>query len=239
MPWGDRSKRWRTIWWGGGDLSREEKVIAGILHRLVRSGRAVESLFYRLFLGRKGQGLPVLQATWEAQYRTGHWDIFDSIGELHRYSVIAGYIRSLFSSPSILDVGCGYGRLLVFLQGVPFKQYVGIDLSSEAINRARLYAGANITLETADFTEWDSPSRFEAIVFNESLYYARYPVGVLLRYAGLLEPDGVIIVSMFRHKNTPIIWKDIEKHFAVVDSVEVKNRLAEVIDIKALRRKAV
>ena len=214
------------------------------MRRLMRQAlRAVGLAYYQIFLGPRGYGRPVPADAWECQYRVGHWDIFESSDELPRYALIAAYVRNHPVPPAVLDVGCGYGRLLAELEGFPLREYVGIDLSAEAINKARARERDRerdkVAFEVADFTEWRPPSRFDIVVFNETLYYASRPVQVLSRYFDALEEHGLVIVSMFRHRNTMIIWKDIARRFLAVDAVEVKNGKGELTDIRVLKKATV
>jgi 2-polyprenyl-3-methyl-5-hydroxy-6-metoxy-1,4-benzoquinol methylase len=186
-------------------------------------------------------GRPVPREAWDRQYRDGAFEFLDSIDELAHYVIIAGYVRTLFTRPAILDVGCGHGRLVEVLEGFPFKQYHGIDVSSEAIRRGERRATKKATFAVADFDAWNPPQRFDVIVFCESLNYARHPASTLLRYARALERSGAIIVSLFRYRKPGGLgkrtWKNIEAHFGTVDSTTVTNHTGQTWDIKVLRQK--
>ena len=182
-------------------------------------------------------GRPLPRGTWDRQYREGALEFLDSIGELAHYMVIAGYVHYLFKSPTILDVGCGHGRLADLLEAFSFESYVGIDLSPEAIERAELRQKKNTRFHVADFDEWNPTERFVVMVFCESLNYAKHPAYALLRYARALESNGAIIVSLYRHPNHGRIWKNIEKYFRTVDSTTVTNHTGQTWDIKVFRQK--
>ena len=47
----------------------------------------------------------------DGQYKNGTWDYLWSIGELARFSVVAGYCRFLRPGGAILEIGCGEGVL--------------------------------------------------------------------------------------------------------------------------------
>lgn len=182
-------------------------------------------------------GRPLPPETWDRQYREGALDFLDSLGELAHYAVTAGYLRSLFTFPTILDVGCGHGRLLDLLEAFSFKSYVGIDLSVEAIRRATVRSRENTRFYVADFDQWEPTGRFTVIVFCESLNYAKHPVSALLRYARSLERNGGIIVSLYRHRNHGKIWRNIDRFFATVDSTTVRNRKRQTWNIRVLQTK--
>ncbi len=202
-----------------------------------RTTRIAERLYYLFVGGPRGHGKPLPKKTWESQYKQGHWDYLHSLDEVARYMVIVGYISYLHQSPRVLDVGCGQGRLLEFLGAFGFRSYRGIDLSSEAIKKSEP-TSENVRFEVADFEKWKSPERFDVVVFNESLYYARRPVEVLLRYQHYLNERGSMIVSIFRTGHRRAIWRVLNKHFAIVNSTMVKNHQGQVWDIQVIRPKA-
>jgi len=181
-------------------------------------------------------GRPVPRETWDRQYRAGAWESLDSIDEFAHYMVIAGYVHYLFESPTILDVGCGQGRLVELLAAFSVKSYLGIDLSTEAIKQAQLREQHHTRFRVADLNEWNPTRRFSVIVFCESLNYAVHPVSTLLRYARTLERNGAIIVSLYRHRNHGRIWKNAERHFRTADSTTVINHKGQTWDIRVLRQ---
>jgi len=154
--------------------------------------------------------------------------------------VIVGYIHSMskHKSPAVLDIGCGYGLLLEVLSPFGFESYLGIDWSSEAIKRAEPLVTAKAKFEVADFEKWEAPRSFDLIVFNESLYYAKRPVDVLLRYSRLLNENGLMIVSIFRTGLRRAIWKSLDKYFAVIHSTMVKNPRGQISDVRILQLRA-
>ncbi len=180
-------------------------------------------------------GRPVPQNAWDQQYRAGVWNSLDTIDEFAHYMVIAGYVHSLFSSPTILDVGCGHGRLMRLLTPFGFGKYLGIDLSNEAIARARVWEKSNARFLVADLNEWNPAGRFSVIVFCESLNYAIHPVATLVRYAQALERNGAIIVSLYRHRNHRRIWKNAERYFVIRDSTTVTSQKRHTWDIRVLQ----
>jgi 2-polyprenyl-3-methyl-5-hydroxy-6-metoxy-1,4-benzoquinol methylase len=159
----------------------------------------------------------------------------DSIDEFAHYMVIAGYVRFLFASPSILDVGCGQGRLAELLAVFSITRYFGMDLSAEAIQQARRRVRTQARFRVADLNEWNPPGRFSVIVFCESLNYAIHPVSTLVRYARALKRNGAIIVSLVRHRNHGMIWRNAARYFRTADSTTVINLQGATWDIRVLR----
>ena len=172
---------------------------------------------------------------WDYKYSHNEWDYIakDSI-ELGRTSLIGmllkNYLRRNSSSGSnfanILDVGCGFGTLLDIIPRKWERGYVGIDFSQEAIKQAKhrhlKYTGAqfiNVSVEA-----FRAASNYDAIVFNEVLYYVNL-TEVLPRYASYLttNPPGYIITSNYlgmRSKSeNQGLQLELKRHYHLVDEM--------------------
>ena len=185
--------------------------------------------------GLRGRGLPEPRALWEEQYRVGVWEYLDSASEIAHYMVIVGYVQHFCANPAILDVGCGHGRLFELLHRYPFKSYLGVDFSAEAIQRAQVAATGGAQFERVDFEKFVPPSRYDVIVFNESIYYAPRPEEVLSRYMSALTPDGVMIVSMCQNRWQGSIWTALESVAEIVHSTAVTNESDLTWHVRVLR----
>jgi SAM-dependent methyltransferase len=137
------------------------------------------------------------QEEWDREYESGVWDYLAEDGESARYSIIAGYVLRFVRFGSVLDLGCGEGRLLDALSLCWQGQYTGVDVSRAAIDRISV-PQREITSVRADLEEYSPTSVYDAIVFNEVLYYVASPVQVVRRYFQYLSPTGIVIVSMYR-----------------------------------------
>src|SRR5262245_1725536 len=148
--------------------------------------------------------------------------------------IVAGYVNHLLRRRRLLDVGCGHGRLLEVLEPFGFETYYGIDLSDEAITEASFNRVENASFEAANFEDYVPVGPFDAVIFNESLYYANRPIEVLLRYQAALASEGILIVSLCDYGNHHLIWQQIEAGFLVVDSTTVGNAKEQAWTIKVL-----
>ena len=92
----------------------------------------------------------------DAAYRSGAYDYLLAVDMAPRMAAIAAYLR-LFELKRVLDVGCGWGDLLSYLE--PGVTYLGIDIAPSAIAqaRARFHDREGATFEVADFRAWSSP----------------------------------------------------------------------------------
>lgn len=137
---------------------------------------------------------PVLLRPWNDE--GGDWRGLDDLAQAGRYELVAFLLSSFAKeSPSVLDVGCGSGVLAAFL---PNCRYVGIEPSGAACGEAR-NRGLKIIHSTAEgFEALGGP--WDAIVFNEMLYYCGDPVGLLGRFSRLLTSEGVIVISIYQRR---------------------------------------
>ena len=164
----------------------------------------------------------------DAEYAAGKWDYLHGIGELARFSVLAGYCHHLKPGARILEVGCGEGILRERLDPGRYTSYVGIDVSAGAVARAAARkSGGKASFLRADAARWQTAERFDLVVFNECLEYFDDPIGVVRRYESFLAGGGLFLVSMFDGVDTVRsrrIWKRLEMVYRVEDLTRVTNR---------------
>jgi SAM-dependent methyltransferase len=150
--------------------------------------------------------------------------------------VLAGAIHHFHpAQPAILDLGAGSGRLAVALQPYAPGRYLGVDLSPEAVARARGLNLPGAEFTPGDFETWRPAETFDAIVFNESIGYARDPAATFQAFAAHLKPEGRFFVSLYESGSSAAQWRRIERACAVVEATSVRDRTGEKTwDIKVL-----
>lgn len=208
-----------------------------------RAFKPVYILYYKLLFGRRFPGAeslarrvhawelatgrgdaPASKETWDEQYRRGRWDFMKDLDELARYSVIAGLLRHLKPGGSILDVGAGEGILRDEMRPHGYARYVGVDLSEAAVARGAAQPDDRALFVAADAEAYVPEGRFDAIVFNESVYYFADPLATVARYQGFLEKDGLLIVSTFRSRRADAIARRLIAAHGLLEEVAVTNR---------------
>jgi trans-aconitate methyltransferase len=187
-----------------------------------------------------GYGRPVPKGALDAEYQSGNWDHFFKFSELPRNLVLAGAIHHHFpESPRVLDLGCGSGRLATVFRHYPFRSFLGIDLSTEAIARARALGLPRMEFEEGDFETWRPRGAFEAISFNECIGYARDPAATLEAFRPHLAPGGLFFVSHFRFGSYAAQWRRLERVAVTVDAAAVTTGDGrQTWDIRVLRPKS-
>lgn len=170
-------------------------------------------------------GRPLRQTpeTWARQYTGGHWDYLETLLELGRYSTIAGYVIRLKPGGAVLDVGCGEGILQRALRS-HYGLYLGIDIAADAVRRAAEREDAVTTFRTACALTFEPEEQFDAIVFNEVLYYFDDPASLLRRYEKSLRSDGIFVLSTSVFAKCLPVWRAIESVLCIEDEVVVFHR---------------
>jgi len=168
------------------------------------------------FLKRKV--LRINRDRWNYQYAKGLWEGLKALDELARFSVIVGYVKHLKpGQPEILEIGCGEGLLQQRLQTQNYGRYVGLDISDLAITNARQAGDEKCTYLVADMDTYEPQGQYDMIIFNEVIYYSKHPLKTLLRLAGYLKPEGLLIVTINDHKHSEALWNSIREGFQLVD----------------------
>lgn len=109
-------------------------------------------------------------------------------------------IPYLKPSLTILDVGCGPGTITVDLASrVSQGSVIGIDPSTEVIEKARKYAGDkgihNVRFEVGDIFNLDfEDGSFDAVHAHQVFQHLEDPLGALKEMKRLTKPGGIIAV---------------------------------------------
>ncbi|WP_435357699.1 class I SAM-dependent methyltransferase [Emticicia sp. SJ17W-69] len=163
------------------------------------------------------------------------WDYFyasnrgenNNSATLIRNNVISTYIQHLKPNAKILDVGCGSGKLLNSINHLNYDSYLGIDISSIAINLAQeneISKRNNTQFEVADMMEFSTRTQYDIIIFNETIYYTPSADIILKIYRMFLDSNGIFIVSLIQNEYTFDIYKQIiGSGFRIIDETVVQN----------------
>ena len=135
-----------------------------------------------------------LRARYEAEHQAGKWgalfEASDPMEPPRRARLLAG-LDSGRGSGRLLDVGCGDGRFLDAAAAAGWRP-VGLELSHGAVralgNRHPVLVGSLAALRAGP--------RFAAITFWDVLEHLPDPAAALGAAARLLEPRGLLAVSL-------------------------------------------
>jgi predicted O-methyltransferase YrrM len=176
-------------------------------------------------------------------YRRRAYDYLDSIAMAPRMASIAGYVHMLGVN-KVLDVGCGTGFLLSFLD--PAVEYTGVDISRTAVDTARQrHAGREQThFYVADFRQWEVPENaFDAIVWAgiAKTWTLQGPQGQALDWLDILSladpallPGGYVILELVS-AHWPKLKRLIDGHYKYVAGCDLNCFQSEESPKRSLR----
>jgi 2-polyprenyl-3-methyl-5-hydroxy-6-metoxy-1,4-benzoquinol methylase len=161
---------------------------------------------------------------WDRQYASGFGDQLNLPEEQEHNQTLVDFMVSANKNKTILDVGCGEGLLLDYLDRWGYQRYVGIDFSDVALRNASKRANSKTSFVSALAESFVPDSQFDSIIFNECLYYFEDPLQVIRRYERYLAPDGVMLVSLFtKTERIKLLAAEISKGFRVTRNASVTN----------------
>jgi SAM-dependent methyltransferase len=219
------------------------KLVAAKTRLVETMDRMLYGLYYRFIFGRRvpmGQqvaarvsaweqyhrkgDIPFGQALWENQYQSGIWACLGQLSELARYSIIIGYLTELKPRAAVLDVGCGEGLLFSRYRHYGYERYVGIDISAAALAKLRPAEDGKTAFICADAETYVPVQSFDALIFNETLYYFHEPLAVADRYVSALDRSGIVIVSTYEGSlRARSILRALKAKYSLMDETRISH----------------
>ncbi len=131
-------------------------------------------------------------------------------------------LPQLLAGKALLDIGCGNGTLARALVAAGFQgTYLGLDLSEGLLDAARQALGrperGQYTFRQVDLADPDWPASFANTRFNAISCFAvlHHLPGADLRlrtaqaFHALVEPQGLVAVSVWQWQNSPRLPKRV------------------------------
>ena len=171
---------------------------------------------------------------WEQEWKDGSWDYMDRQTTERSKNAIIGsvFVQEAMGNRkngTVLDVGCGEGAISDHI--LPTQLYVGMDISKEAIQRAKekrsgehndpLLRRKFVNMNAYDFVP---THKFDVIVFSDMLYYLDHEK-ILKQYSAYLFPGGHIVIAIFAKSTEQLMYINIFKSartlFNMIDEIDV------------------
>jgi 2-polyprenyl-3-methyl-5-hydroxy-6-metoxy-1,4-benzoquinol methylase len=153
---------------------------------------------------KRGGGVPYARFTrfHEVMAEDSGQSVLSSL-ESHILPLVPGLADRLSKGIRMLDAGCGSGRILNRLAALyPRSRFVGMDLSAEAIARAREGASQagrdNVEFVAVDLSDFDraaEPEAFDFITTFDAIHDQGRPLNVLKGIWRALKSDGVYLMQ--------------------------------------------
>jgi predicted TPR repeat methyltransferase len=113
------------------------------------------------------------------------------------------------------------------------SHYVGVDISDYIIEKIQPLADDRHVFEIGDFDTYQFKEKYDYIVFNECINYAK-DIPKLLRDCSDngLKKDGLFIISVHQFKRSPEIWEAIHDSLIVLETrTIVKNKNSWQVEV--------
>lgn len=113
---------------------------------------------------------------------------------------------------TILDLGCGWGSLSLFLaKKYPNSKIIGVSNSSTQklhIDQVAKERGIkNLEIRTCDINELELEERFDRIMSIEMFEHMRNYKQLLKKVASWLKDEGKVFIHIFTHKDLPYFYE--------------------------------
>ncbi|MGI0481179.1 class I SAM-dependent methyltransferase [Geminocystis sp. CENA526] len=125
--------------------------------------------------------------------------------------LVNGLQEKLTQGIKVLDLGCGSGQALIKMAKLfPNSQFLGIDFTSDAIEKALNYSQTlgltNIDFQVQDAAQLSLTTKFDLITTFDAIHDQAKPAQVLKNIYDSLDRDGVYLMqdikaSKYLHKN--------------------------------------
>ena len=151
----------------------------------------------------------------------------DGFGNMEQIEMLLPYIPE---NARILDIGCGNGKLLGYLQRKTHSRIYGFDYSEEAISTARRLYSDNSEFRVGIIGETDYPDGlFDVVISMDTMYFAPDMTAFTAQIKRWLKADGVFFAG---YQEGDVIPKTENIRTALLTKAAEANGMAyEVRDI--------
>lgn len=153
----------------------------------------------------------------------------DGFSDIHQIDLILQYVPAK-EEVHILDIGCGNGKMLGYLQKKTGAYIHGFDYSEQAIKTAQALFPVNAEFKEGIIGEVDYPEEeFDVIISMDTMYFAKDMAAFVAQVKKWLRPDGVFFVG---YQEGDVMPKTQDIHTTVLSNALDKNGMVyEVTDI--------
>lgn len=119
----------------------------------------------------------------------------DGFSDLNQINTILSYIPQR-EELHILDIGCGNGKMLKYLQTKTDAYIYGFDYSENAIDTARAHAKEKSDFRVGVIGEIEYPEEiFDAVISMDSMYFAKDMSQFVSQVHTWLKADGLFLIG--------------------------------------------
>lgn len=153
----------------------------------------------------------------------------DGFSDVEQIDMILQYIPKK-DNVHVLDIGCGNGKMLGYLQGKTKAYIHGFDYSEEAIKTAQFLFPDKSEFREGVIGKIDYPGeKFDVIISMDTMYFAKDMTTFVAQIKTWLKQDGVFFVG---YQEGDVISKTESIHTTMLSQAVVNNGMTyEAFDI--------
>ncbi len=155
------------------------------------------------------------------KYSCGYWpgevEVSRSSEELERSEMdmleLTSSRAGLRGGQKILDLGCGWGSLALYLaRSLPSAEITAVSNSGDQIEyicqRAEKEGLGNLSAIKADVNDLTLAPEYDRVVSVEMFEHMRNYEALFKKVAGFLKPGGKLFVHIFNHHTYPFLYEN-------------------------------
>ncbi len=138
---------------------------------------------------------------WNAEYYKSH------SGKQFRTGMDVLNAMQFKEDETVLDIGCGDGRLTVEIaKSVPKGKVLGIDISANMINEAQksFCDIPNVSFECIDATKFDVKNKFDRAISFDTFHWIDDQLKALKNIYAALKSGGTLYIKMISSSKPPL-----------------------------------
>ena len=141
----------------------------------------------------------------------------------------------------ILDIGCGNGKMLSYLQKKTNSFIYGFDYSEEAIKTAQLLKCENAEFKEGIIGDIDYPDeKFDIIISMDTLYFAPDMTAFVAQVKKWMKKDGVFFVGYQEgevipktpNPHTTMLAKALQENDMIYEVTDISQQTYELLKMK-------
>lgn len=153
----------------------------------------------------------------------------DGFSDINQIEMILNYIP-IRKNIQILDIGCGNGKMLGYLQDKTDSYIYGFDYSEQAIKTAEVLHPINAEFRQGVIGKVDySENLFDLIISMDTIYFAKDMRAFVAQVKSWLKPDGVFFIG-YQEGDVMPKTESLETT-EIVKALEYNQMLYEAVDI--------
>lgn len=163
----------------------------------------VPTEFYQLVLGKR------------LKYSSAYFPKKDSSLDEAEEAMLALYVEraQLKDGHSVLDVGCGWGSLSIYIaEKFPNSTVTGVSNSETQkafiLEECSKRGLSNVTIITCDMNVFNADSTYDRILSIEMFEHMKNYEKLLKKISSWLKPEGLLFIHIFLHKSIPYHFED-------------------------------